>query len=274
MKRTLEETLIAILQAGSLEKPDLIRNVSNATKTTPQAVYKALRSLKDKEIIIMQRKRVSLSLVWLDDQFNISKQALEKYTIQARTKTFLGLSSGRSATFKFRTLRELDIFWVHAFLLTESQVPSEIPMYVIIPHDWFSYVRPSTDRVWARRLKGGRNEGIIVTHTLPFDKQVSQKRTAKELEFMFNQNPLGLDERKYINIIGPWVFQATLDTKGNEMLVHWIKEHPRTIEGDRSQLDLLCDLPGKYQLKVTNSLKLAEKFVKKIRKYFTFTLAR
>lgn len=274
MKQKLGELLIALLRSGPLKKADLIRAAADKTKATSQATYKALRLLRDKEIITMQRKTVSLSLIWLDDQLNTFKQAIEEYLTKARIETFLGLRPGGSVTFKFRTLRELDIFWVHTFLLTESQIPSDVPMYAIIPHDWFSYVRPSTDRVWARRLSGGRHQGIVVTHALPFDKRVSQERMAKGLEFMFNKNPLKLDERTYINVIHHWVFQATLDEKVNEFLVAWMRNHQEAAKNDRRQLDLLCDLPGAYRLKITHSSRLAEKLTKKIAKYFTFTLAK
>lgn len=274
MKQTIQDTLIYLLRSGPWKKSDLIVAASEKTKTTPQGVYRALRKLRSKDVITTQRKVVSLSLSWIDEQLNTYKKTMKNYEEKARNNTFLKLKPGKSAMFKFHTLQELDTFWVDTFLLAELQTASNVPVYAVIPHDWFAYLRPSTNRAWARRLKSKRHQGIVLTHALPFDRQVSKEREAKELEFVFNQNPLKLDEQKYINIIGSWIFEATIDFKANSLLVNWMKNHSKIAKNDQSELDVLLKLPGNYQLKITNSFKRAKKIIKKIHSYFAFTLIK
>ncbi|MEK7662246.1 MAG: hypothetical protein AAB355_01970 [Patescibacteria group bacterium] len=271
--KNIENTIIETLESGPAGKADLIKGIGHKTGATAQGIYKALRKLKKEEVVTIHDKTISLSFIWIDGQISKYSKIAQTYQTPRRENYFLQLKSGEHITFKFRTLRELDLFWVHAFVLLEAQISKEIPMYAVVPHDWFSYARPSSDKVWTEKLEeSARPQGVVITHPAPLDKKVVIERESKSnfLEFVCGENPFKQDERKYVNIIGQWVFEARLDNAINLKLVEYINKDFRDGVIGGEILEKLLDLPGTNTLKISRSLQRAELLIRKIKKYFTF----
>lgn len=271
MPRTkLQNTIIKLLQSGPLNTPELVFFAKQEAKTTQQGVYKALRKLRDAEIVTVHKKSVSLSLVWMDAELAKFREMTEAYQTRAQVYSFLRMKPGRRISFKYRTLRELHLFWVQVFLILESQSPATIPTYAITPHDWF-YMQTTLDQVWSRRLEqSGRRLGGVVTHATSFDRNVVRAREASYVEYMFNKNPFGFDERHYMNIIGSWAIEAFIDSKVNQKLVAFVRKHGRKLPSDSDELFAIMDLPGHHVLKISHAPKRVEKMTRKLKKYFTF----
>lgn len=271
-EKKLEEVIIDRLGEGAIEKAELIEYVCKKTVATPQGAYKALRKLKKDEVVTRHDKTVSLSFPWISNQISKFTEIAEVYKVPARENYFLQLKPGEYVSFKFRNLRELDIFWTHAFLLLETQLPKKFPAYSVVPHDWFSYARPSTDKAWGERLDAStRQQGVVITHPASLDKKVLGERKSKFLEYIFGENPYHQDERKYFNIIGQWIFEAKLDAAANHKLIEWIKNNPEVVVvRENAELWKIIDLAGSNTLKISRAPRRAETMSRKLNKYFTF----
>ena len=271
--KNIEKAIIEALEPGPTGKADLIKGISHKTGVTAQGVYKSLRKLKKEEVVTIHNKMVSLSFIWIEGQISRYSKIAQTYQTPGRENYFLQLKPGEHITFKFRTLRELDLFWAHTFILLEAQVSKEIPMYAIVPHDWFSYARPDSDMVWTKKLEeSSRPQGVVITHPLSFDKEVviGRKSKSKSLEFVFNENPFGQDESKYVNVIGQWIFEAQINNTTNQKLISCIKNHPKDNKHIADELEKILDLTGTNTLKIFRSPRRVEAMTRKLKKYFTF----
>ncbi|OGZ07434.1 MAG: hypothetical protein A3D65_06360 [Candidatus Lloydbacteria bacterium RIFCSPHIGHO2_02_FULL_50_13] len=268
---SLEETTIKLLEHGPRPKTALIAEIKQKTGATIQGIYKALRSLREAEVITLHNKIVSLSFVWITAQFKKYRMITEIYQTPGRAAYFLELKAGEHISFKFRTLRELDLFWTHAFLLLEPQIATATPVYSIIPHDWFTYARPASDQAWVEQLETRmRIQRVVITHSSPLDKKVLNGRKSKLLEFVLGKNPLHQDERTYLNILDPWIFEARIDKKTNALLLDWIRNNPDIASRKMADLENIFKRHGVSTLKISCNPRRAKLLTRKVQKYFVF----
>lgn len=266
----IEDRIIKLLSSGPLETKDLVRLAKQEANATTQGAYKAIRKLRESEILTLHEKTAGLSIAWVEEELAEFQRMASAYRVRAKAYSFLHLKPGRHITFKFRTLREMHLFWVQAFLILETHCPISVPTYALSPHDWF-YMKTAADRVWERRLEqGGRRQGAIITHATPFDKKVIQGRHVKEVEFVFGKNPFAFTERQYMNMIEPWIIEAFIDPRVNQQLLALIRSYQGRLP-DKSELVAIENLPGNHLLRISRAPKRARRLISKIKRYFTFT---
>jgi len=263
---TLEEKIIALLENGSREKSFILTELQKSNVSI-QGIYKALRALKKKEIIVIHAKIISLSLWWIDKELGRLSRIARMYRSTTRASSFLDLRSGEYVKLRFRSLRELELYWTQAFLLIEEDLPPSLPAYSIIPHDWFYYARPKSDALWLNR-QSGRLQRLVITHPLPVDRSVLRVRTKQKMEVLFDENPLKQHEEDYKNIIGKFIFETKLDASVNTRFVSWMQKHPVVTKQDISETDSFLDMRGMFTLKISNAPKKIQKIVLKLERYF------
>lgn len=263
---TLEEKIVTLLERGSREKEFILTELQKS-KVSIQGIYKALRSLKEQEIVTIHGRSISLSLWWIDKELGRLNRMARMYQSAARTSSFLDLRPGEYVKLRFRTLRELELYWTQAFLLIEEELPISLPTYSVAPHDWFYYARPETDALWLRRQKS-RSQRLVITHPLLLDRSILRVRTKQKMEVLFDENPLKQDEEDYKNIIGKFIFETKLDTKVSADFVSWMREHPSVTRQDISEIDSFLDMRGTFTLKISNAPKKAQKIISKLERYF------
>lgn len=263
---TLEEKIVMLLERGSQEKEFILTELQKSDVSI-QGIYKALRSLREKEIATVHGKNISLSLWWIDKELGRLNRMARMYQSTARTSSFLDLRPSEYVKLRFRTLRELELYWTQAFLLIEEELPISLPTYSVAPHDWFYYARPETDALWLRRQKS-RAQRLVITHPLPLDRSILRVRTKQKMEVLFDENPLKQDEEEYKNIIGKFIFETKLDASVSNNFVSWMREHPRVTKQDVSEIDSFLDMRGTFTLKISNAPKKTQKIISKLERYF------
>lgn len=278
MKRgkLLEEEVLDFLEEGPRRTTDIIETLALTCAVTRQGVYKALRKLKKEEKVTVHKKMVSLSLVWLGQELVRLSKVAKLYQSPGRGNFFLALNAGEQVTFRFRTLQELDLFWVQAFLQIIPSLQKKEPVYTAGPHDWFAYARPSTDTAWiVAAERGSHPQRMVITHPAPLDKKVlayRQRSRSSRIETCFGENPFHQSERKYFNIAGSWVFEAVLDERIAETLNSWIKRQrclPLSGEEEK-ELERILHMTGKHHLKISHAPQRSEKLQMKLEKFFVF----
>jgi len=264
---TLEKSIISILENGPLKKSELIASIRKKNSVSVQGIYKALRTLKIKEIITAHEKNIGLSLWWIDNELERIHCITRAYSSKTRPSLFLNLRSGEYIKLRFRTLRELELYWTQTFLMIEDDLPLSTPAYSVIPHDWFYYARPETDTFWLKRQKK-RIQRLIVTHPLSIDRQILKIRIQQKMEVFFNENPLKQSEIDYKNILGEFILEIRLDDKINTLFVDWMKEHPDINKENLLIISKLLDTRGTFTMKIIHSPKKSAKIISRLKKYF------
>ncbi len=272
---TIKTALIQKLLPGPQFIPDIVEELSAVLGVTPQGVYKALRALRHGEVVSVHNKQASLSLIWISKEKEKMAFAESAYRSVPYMEELLK-GSKKHNLWTFHTLNELDLFWTHIYTLCMEQVDVHVPTYSIQPHDWYSYVRIETDSYWiAKHRESGRLSRTLLTHSSELDRVVMRMRKqslGSLFEYTLNENPLKQKNTLYYNIIGPYLFTVTFDTKVAHLLEEFIASHstlPLTKDGQK-EIDAIVREKGNFKLTIHYSEKKTGDMEKKVKKYFEF----
>lgn len=272
----ITESLIQALASGAVRVPALTESVSKTEGVSVQAVYQALRKLREEETVTIHNKYASLSGSWIQKEldrfaFMANAYASSEYIEELRS------GSAKKHIFHFKTLKELDLFWSHAYILLAEQIDPSYPTYSVMPHDWFPYARESTDTYWAKRhIENKRSSRVVLTHASTLDRAVireRQKTLGSLFEFVLNENPLKQRNTEYYNSVAEYVFKADFDPKIAERLDDFIateKKLPLTA-GARKKIDEITSMKGVFTLTIIRSPEKASRIEQKVRRYFDFS---
>ncbi|MCR4285998.1 MAG: hypothetical protein NUW00_03855 [Candidatus Kaiserbacteria bacterium] len=272
---TIKTALIQKLLPGPQFIPDIVEELSVLLNVTPQGVYKALRALRQAEVLSVHNKQASLSLIWISKEKEKMIFAESVYRSVPYIEELLK-GSKKHNSWTFHTLNELDLFWTHTYTLCMEQVDVKIPTYSIQPHDWYSYVRAETDSYWITKHRdSGRLSRTLLTHSGELDRVVMRMRKqslGNLFEYTLNENPLKQKNAVYYNIIGPYLFTVTFDAKVAHMLEEFISSNPTLplTREDQSRIDAIVRERGIFKLTIQYSENKTTAMEKKVKKYFEF----
>ncbi len=150
MQELLDKSIESLITKLLMEKPfysaELIKKVQEVRNNTPkQSVYLALKKLKQKEIITIAGKIISLHQVWLERMRKMFEQSQNNYAYDSTSANFLKLRERESITYQFNNSLSLDIFWAHAFMFLLSNMAKEKNILLYNPHEWFLISRNESE---------------------------------------------------------------------------------------------------------------------------------
>jgi hypothetical protein len=261
----LTQKIIAALANGPRNKVEL-RNEVVGKDLTCQAFYKAFAALKAEEVITTHKSDVSLSVIWLGQERKRVEKMASSYRLAGYQSYFGNLGEGKKLSFRFKTLRELDLFWTHVALVAAHDAKKDAAILSFLPHDYFDLLRPVTSDAWFKLLGDESTHANVVTHAAPEEKRHSMHSNVASIETMFGENPLKQGEGTYITIIGDLIFQATLDASA----VPGIR---RAMRGESADIEKLVDRRGVFKLSIARSRSKATTLKKRAQKYFSLPLS-
>lgn len=264
---SIGQTIISLLEKGSISKPDLLECVRKKNRVTIQGVYKELRRMIADGTVLSHKQALSLNLLYISKQYDRWSSVLNNYEGGLSLKNhFLDLQEGESLTYRFRTLNDLDAYWVHASLVLDKHLDQQAASYSVIPHDWFLYGRKETDLFWTRRQKVKMR--LIITHPTPLDKEVSKERRHAGYTVMLGVNPLRQDEGVYYTLMEDYIFKITLKAKTMQQIKTFMNTYDRIDRIDPEELLKLIYSSGESVMKITKDKNKFNKLASKCKKYF------
>jgi hypothetical protein len=266
-KTPVAETIISLLEKGSVSRKELIEKVCKLNTVTMQAVYKEIKSLITSGKILSHKDALSLNLLYISKQYDRWSSVLNHYEGGQNLKNhFLDLQESESITLKFKTLNSLDAYWTHAFLILYKHNTSKRPSFSIVPHDWFSYGRKETDDFWVKSQKDKIR--VIITGSTKLDKDIAARRIKSGHKINVSINPLKQNERTYYTLINGYVFKITLDTKIQKMLSKFVIDTKNFESIDYEKIDEIINTPCTCVMKISKNQNKFEKMAAKCGKYF------
>lgn len=266
-KIPVSETIISLLEKGSLPKKDVIEKVQKLNHVTMQAVYKELKNLITSGTVLSHKNALSLNLLYISKQYDRWSSILNHYEGGQNLKNhFLDLKEGEHITLKFKTLNDLDAYWTHAFLIIYKHDTIRRPSYSVVPHDWFSYGRKETDNFWIKSQKDKIR--VIVTGSTKLDKDIAIRRRNSGHKINVSINPLKQDAKTYYTLINGYIFKVTLDNKIQRLLTNFIVETESFDKIDYEKIDKIINTPCICIMKISKNQNKFEKMSTKCSKYF------
>jgi hypothetical protein len=203
--------------------------------------------------------------VWLEHERARIEKIAEAYNLAGYHSYFGGLKNGKKITFRFKTLRDLDLFWTQAVVIAIQGAHRNSPIVSFIPHDWFDLLRPSTSATWFKLLGKNNPHVNVLTHATREERPLSHHPQVSKIENMFGENPLRQKESLYINVIGSLIFEVVLDDSA-------VAHIRRAVRGETVNIEKLMNQGGTFKISITQSPAKALVLKKKAQKYFTIPL--
>jgi hypothetical protein len=259
-KTSVREEILTVLAKGPKDQMELRNIVTHNQVYTLQGFYKAFKHLREEEVITVHKKSVSLSFFWIQEELDRISRIAAAYKAPAYQSYFGALKEGESISYRFKTLRELEAFWVHAVLITIDSSSGHAPIMSLTPHDWFQSIRPYNN-VWWRRTTTGRPHWAVLSHATTEEMKETSYPDVKEFERIAGVNPLKQKESLYMNVVEDLIFEARFD----ERIVPMINSFLRDKEADPGTI---LDFIGTYKLNVERNSQKAALIEKRLSKYF------
>ena len=135
--------------------------------TTKQAVYVALKTLLENEVVAKVGTTYFLSRVWvgkLDRLFEAREKA------ELVRDAIFDLSEKESISYHFPNLLTCDTYWAHVFELLLDATPKETPICGWMPHEWFAIGRAEVEHnIFKQHETKGKRMLYTIGGTTPLD---------------------------------------------------------------------------------------------------------
>lgn len=268
--KSIEELVIYFLQKKSLSGKELLDLIRTKRPTTKQALYAALRKLRKSEIVILLKKRISLSSVWvikMSDFFQTAKYFYSKTALT--TEGFLNIEEGDRISYTFKNPHTADIFWGHAFdILSEITALSD-PVYAYNPHEWFLLARHESERaLFDKIIKTGKQIFVVAGGNTYLDKLTAREFDGKVSQYYPSKDTIFEKRNYYVNIFGDYIVEAWVDEKLSKHLDDFYHQTSTWNEASKEQLRLIVQKEGKTKLIISKNKKRAIQFKTRLEKYF------
>jgi DNA-binding PadR family transcriptional regulator len=267
---SIESLILDLLKDSPLSSIDLIARMQKKRQDTPkQSVYLALRKLKQREMITIGKKLVSLHQVWVSQMKNFFLDAERTYSQGANEVSFLRLEEKESAIYKFNSLLSLDMFWAHAVALFMNERRKGDSIFFYNPHQWFLIVRNQSESYLiseaARRdiswvqLIAGKTPLDIETRTF-FDQEKARCHLLGEDVYPSNY---------YLNVLGDFTIEVWLDSKVAQEIEKVYSEYKTITPELQDRLQKLIEVKKyRHKMKISRNSQKVKKVQSVFGKYF------
>lgn len=267
----IDDKIVRLLSAQSYRTTVLFENLLKETTISRQSFYEALRRLANTEVIVVNKKLVSLNKVWIEQLIQFTQETARTYNESYRMESqYLQLQPGERVSYTFKSLEAVDVFVSHATLLILEQSDKRIPSAVYNPHHWFFVARPSSEIAW---WKAFERLGVTLYLTnggkTDADKQVGtiiKSKSSKYVHFSLTDKEL-FKKNNFVSVYGTSIFEIQLEEKVGQEIDQWFRE-TKDIEQGREKLQQIVKKISKVKLIISHNPKRAEILRKRMMKYF------
>lgn len=141
-KNSIENHILEILKTGPVNTVELIKIIKKKrANTTKQGIYRVLRLLSKREVVVIHNKEVSLNIRWLN-KMNKYYAIAQHYYFQRNIGVghFTNLQPGEKNKYTFRNLSLTDAFWNHIIYILLEITDSRENWFGYNSHAWFFWL--------------------------------------------------------------------------------------------------------------------------------------
>jgi hypothetical protein len=218
-KNNLQKSIIEILskKQGVTAKYLFLESSKKYKQCSIQAIYKELRKLQEKLIVVKINDKYSLSFSWILNTIKYMDEIYDSYIEQTNIKNLLATGSIKQE-WKFSDLRRLDDLWIQ-ILLSLFHETKEEKAYCWVPHPWFELVHHKQDVNFQKALKINKNKQCFIIGGNTYLDQYFASKWPKDIyEFTLSNSVFDTNRRKYLNVVGDYIFSFVLDRKTTDLI--------------------------------------------------------
>lgn len=261
---SIEAKIVDQLKNAGKTATELVDTLRIKNKSvTKQAVYQALRKLKKEEVVVIFKKKISLSQVWLDSTLTFFESANKLHTIKDK-EPFLNLTEGDSIIYSFKTPYLTDQFWAHAFLLLLTATSNIEPVCVYNPHEWFIITRQDSETALLKKIALHEKVAFfLIGNTDSIDRSIRKYFSEDYIQYHTDAH-VKLPTNYYVNIFDDYVLEVWLDKKVSSEINVWYKKNKELNPSNKEELISVVHQLGRNKMRISRNKKRS----KTLRKLF------
>jgi hypothetical protein len=269
--------IVEELSNGPLPVAVLIKKVQERRHgMTVQGVYKALRALRQEDIVFLSRKQAMLNVRWLQelDRF-VAKTEFAYKDPSTNSGHFLDMHDGDKIVYSFRNPVQIDAFWNHVLYVLFDTIPHLDRWYAYSSHCWFLIGRRKEELALRDYMTGhgirylftvGHRTALDHAITRDFDGTKAQYHMLATPLFKERQNNLGI----VLNVVGDYVIEAQYDKQTTKRIEQFYASHTHITLESTAELERIVSAPVTIKLTITRKAAKAQKLAKLFEKHFYF----
>lgn len=266
-KSKINEVIVGLLANGPVDSLELLEQTKNKTKVSKQGFYKALRELLAEEVVTKNKQLVLLSTVWVNKLQHFINDVNEHYTAQA-SEQLLSLSEGDSMTFKFKSILDLDILWMHYFYILAKKIDAPVLFYSY--HEFWSLFRSDMQNQMYSWIQANQKKTYyVVGSNSSLDIQTTAQHKKYGLEFAYETKP-SLPSNAGLTVIGDYVFNTVIDSNTTNAIDNLYKKYEKWEPAVQTELEEIISHMKRSKVVIERNKKKAEQLRKKLMNYFVF----
>lgn len=232
-----------------------------------RAVYKQIKELIERGVIIRSGPRYSLSLTWVLALIRTAEDLYGTLVDRSLKSSYLP-KAGEKRSWHFDDLQHLDRFWIQMiFLLFEESNSRE--MYVWVPYFWFDLIHYHKDLEAQEAMRVAGNKMFMILGDDSFIARRPIEYWSKEVyEWSYAEGPFKNQMTTYYDVIDDLVMTIELTPKTTRQ----IRDLFHAVRGpeDLDQLSRFESIKSNAPTKLTieRNQQKARRLQKKFRDYF------
>lgn len=268
-ENTVDSKIIEKLQRGALSSTTLVEQVIGDLGVSPQAVYKELRKLRRREVVVSHGKIMSLSVLWLKKVASFFAEAQSLYSGESMNEPYLKMEDGDSLVYRFANPDNMDSFWGHAVLVLTGKVNVDDYVYLYNPHEWFLAARPESELEIFRIIhESNKNLIVCVSGNTILDKKLGELLIYNSQQYFASGEHLFKKENYYINIFNDFIIEVWIDSQTAKKIEKFFQREKEITPHGMDEIQDIISQKGKNKFKISRNRKKAEQLKRKIGKYF------
>ncbi len=246
--------------------PQLVSMVQKIReKTTKQAVYTALKSLMDSEVVAKVGHNYFLSRVWLSRVNTLFQMQKERET--ARDAVF-DLREGESISYHFPSLLSCDTYWAHVFQILTEWIDPKVPIMILMPHEWFVIGRTEVEKGVFKGFEDHKKLALFtIGGTTPLDTQFKREWKSEYVQTHLS-NKEKFPRTHHVHIFDDFLIEVFIAEELAKEIDAFYMTHTAVVPEKVAEFESLINKRSAVRMKISRKSKKANRLRKQLLKNF------
>ena len=266
-KQGVDDLIVAELAKNPYSTgPFLVRLVNkNRKETTKQAVYIALKTLMESEIVAKVGSTNFLSRVWLTRLDQLFQAQKEK---EFGRDAIFDLREKESISYHFPNLLTTDTYWAHVFDLLQDWMPKDHPIVGWMPHEWFVIGREEVERnLFKKHVERQKYMCHTIGGTTPLDKGY-QREWENPFVSIYTTDEALFPRTYYLHVFEDFLIEVFVIEELALEIDQFYSAHEKLTPQDKALFENLITKHSPVRMKISRRKKKAAILRKRLTKNF------
>ncbi|HYF29130.1 MAG TPA: hypothetical protein VEA36_02055 [Candidatus Paceibacterota bacterium] len=247
---------------------ELYQKYVERSRCSRAGFYKAVASLKKKEVVVEEGRLLSVNKIWLADSYDFFRKLVrQKTTPSYLAQEVSRLNKGDRLSYTFHSIAEIDIFVLN-LLYDLLLLKIDTKALILEAHEFFVLLNDSrTRRIMGELANIGGRVHVLIEGGTALDKEVVRRFLPKPAEGHVVDTK-SASSSNILHVIGDVCIELKLNKQLAVSLNHLFAANEKMTDGFRTDLENLLSKKRKHEVVIYRDSSKASRLRGRFKKYF------